>query len=179
MDRLIRVDVRDKNGIPLPNSTVSVYVNGTYVGKAVSSSAYGGTFTIQIDNQIASVKLKAEYLNEPSQQTMLSQGTDYWEFIFDNVEVQVPSNKPFWQEHIPGILGVSFLLISIILAIAISEPTVHQRRVFVGALAIALAGIAVEIPGFLNVKLTLGNQLALTAAGAVAIFVLVYFFTPA
>jgi hypothetical protein len=59
-----------------------------------------------------------------------------------------------------------------------SDPTEFQQRVFIGTLAVAIAGIGSEIPGFLNVKLSLGTRLTITAAGALAIFVLVYFFGP-
>ena len=88
-------------------------------------------------------------------------------------------HKPFWEEHLPGIIGIVFLVTTIALAIAFPEPTEFQYRVFAGALAICLSGIGAEIPGFLNVKLTLGKKLVVTAAGALAIFVLTYFFRPA
>jgi hypothetical protein len=180
MDRLIRVRVLDKNGHSIPDATVSLFVNGEYIGKAVAVFDKAGTlYTFQISDSSAGVALRAEYKDEAPQNATLAQGVNEWDFSFNNVEVPMPINKPFWQEHIPGLLGVVFLVISIVLAVVFSNPTDYQRRVFVGALAVAIAGIGTEIPGFLNVKLSLGTKLTITAAGALAIFVLVYFFVPA
>ena len=181
MDRLIRVRVLDKNGRSIPDATVSVFVNGAFIGKATSASDNAGTlYTFQvIYTGVVNVALTAEYKGETPLNAKLSQGTDDWDFTFNNVEVPMPRDKSFWEEHIPGLLGVAFLLICIVLAVVFSNPSEFQRRVFIGALAIGLAGIGAEIPGFLNVQLTLGQKLGVTAAGALGIFVLVYFFVPA
>jgi hypothetical protein len=40
-------------------------------------------------------------------------------------------------------------------------------------------GFGGEIAGFINADLTLGQKLKITAGGAAAIFVLLYFFVPA
>src|SRR6266536_5800813 len=139
MDRVIRVRVLDKNGRSIPHATVSVVVNGEYIGKAKSSTSHPGTvYTFQLNDPDARVMLKAEYDGEDAQDATLAKDVDEWDFNFTNVEVPVPRDKPFWEEHLPGILGVVFLVISIVLAIVFSEPSTFQKRVFVGALAIAL-----------------------------------------
>jgi len=179
MDRVIRARVLDKNGRSIPHATVSVVVNGEYVGKAKSAASNAGTvYTFQVSDPDATVALKAECDGENPQEVTLANGVDEWDFTFVNVEVPVPRDKPFWEEHLPGIIGGVFLVISIVLAIVFSEPSEFRKRVFVGALAIGLAGLGAEIPGFLNVKMTLGTKLKITAAGALAIFVLVFFFQP-
>jgi len=157
-----------------------LFVNGAYVGKASSASGNAGTlYTFQIDDTAADLGLKAEYKGEDPQNVTLSQGTNEWDFSFNNVEVPMPRDKSFWEEHLPGLIGVPLLLISIVLAVIFGTPTGYQRQVFVATLAIAVAGVGSEIPGFLNVNLTLGQKLSVTAAGALAIFVLVFFFVPA
>jgi len=179
MDRVIRVHVLDKHGRPIPDATVSLFVNGAYVGKATSGSDNAGTvYTFQINNTEEDVSLRAEYDGEDPQDVILAPEANDWVFSFKNVEVPVSGIKPFWQEHLPGLFGVMFLVISILLAVFFSDPTKFQQRVFIGTLAVAIAGIGSEIPGFLNVKLSLGTRLTITAAGALAIFVLVYFFGP-
>jgi hypothetical protein len=179
MDRVIRVRVLDKNGRSIPDATVSVLVNGDYIGKAKSASTNAGTvYTLQFNDAESEVALRAEYEGEESQEVALAKEVNKWDFTFSNVEVAVPRDKPFWEEHLPGILGVIFLVTCIVLAIVFREPSVFQKRVFVGALAIGLAGLGAEIPGFLNVDMKLGTKLSITAAGALAIFVLVYFFGP-
>lgn len=180
MDRLIRVHVLDNNGRSIPDASVSVFVSGAYIGKAISGAGNAGTvYTFQISDSNADVSLKAEYKDEASQEVTLAQGVDHWKFVFNNVEVPMPRGKSFLEEHIAGVLGVGFLLISIGLAIVFPNAAGYQYRVFVATLAIAIAGVGAEIPGFLNVKLSFGKQLVITAAGAIAIFVLVYFYLPA
>jgi len=180
MDRVIRARVLDKNGHSIPGATVRVFINGGYVGMATAAQTNAGTvYSFQIDDSTVSVTLKAEYASEPPQDVALAETADEWDFTFSNVEVPVPRVKPFWEEHLPGIIGGVFIPISIVLAMVFGTPTEFQRRIFVGTFAIGLAGLGAEIPGFLNVKLTLGQQLAVTAAGALAVFVLVYFFVPA
>ena len=46
-------------------------------------------------------------------------------------------------------------------------------------LSLAAAGVAATVPGFLNLDLDLGTSLILRAGGALAIFVVVFFFNPA
>jgi hypothetical protein len=179
MDRLIRVRVLDKKGRSIPNATVSVFANGVYVGEATSATSNSGTvYTFLIDDNAADIRLKATYEAETPQEITLAPEANEWDFTFNNVEVPVIRDKPFLEEHLPGLLGVVFLLISIVLAIVFSEPTIFQRRVFIGTLAVGLAGIGAEIPGFLNINMKLGTKLTITAAGAMALFVLVWFFEP-
>jgi hypothetical protein len=169
----------DKHGRRIPDATVSIFVNGAYVGKATSGSDNAGTvYTFQINDTKAEISLRAEYDGEDPQNVTLAPEANDWVFSFQNVEVPVSGIKPFWQEHLPGLFGVVFLVISILLAVFFNNPTKFQQRVFIGTLALAIAGVGSEIPGFLNVKLTLGTKLYVTAAGALALFVLAYFFGP-
>ncbi|MDV3458381.1 hypothetical protein RZN05_15390 [Sphingomonas sp. HF-S4] len=60
-------------------------------------------------------------------------------------------------------------------AIFFPEPTSYQYTVFRIILALAAAGFASFLPGFLHVRLNTGIR----AGGALAAFVIVYFFAPA
>ena len=73
------------------------------------------------------------------------------------------------------ILGVVFLVISLIIAITMPEPTQYQYVVFRTTLALSVSGIAILIPGILNIKV--GKFI--TAGGALAVFVLIYLYNPA
>ena len=90
----------------------------------------------------------------------------------------MPRDKPFWEEHFAGVVGLAILVVSVLLAIWFPEPTLFQKRVFIAGLSIGVGGIASEVPGMLNVKVELGTQLSIAATGAVATFVLIYFFGP-
>lgn len=71
--------------------------------------------------------------------------------------------------------GVIFLGIILYIAFIIPNPTVFQYQIFRITLALAAGGIAAMIPGILNVNL----PSFLTAGGALAVFVVVYFYSPA
>lgn len=71
--------------------------------------------------------------------------------------------------------GIVFLIILLALAIAIPNPTPFQYTVFRIVLALAAAAFAATIPGFLEVTV---SGIA-RATGAIAVFLIVFFFSPA
>lgn len=71
--------------------------------------------------------------------------------------------------------GVVFVIVLLVLAIAFPTPTPFQYTVFRIVLALAAGGVAGMIPGFLTVSLSTW----LRAGGALAVFVVVYFYSPA
>ena len=72
-------------------------------------------------------------------------------------------------------VGVIFILISVLLIILYPNPSPAQYQVFKIVLALACAGFAAAIPGAINV----GVGHAVRAGGAMAVFVIIYFFSPA
>lgn len=71
--------------------------------------------------------------------------------------------------------GVLFVVVMLSIAIGVPNPTAFQYTVFRIVLALTAAGVASMIPGFINVQV--GNWVR--AGGAIAVFVVVYFFSPA
>jgi hypothetical protein len=71
--------------------------------------------------------------------------------------------------------GVIFIIVLLILAIKFPNPTPFQYLVFRIVLALAAAGVAAMIPGFLRVDVS--N--VVRAGGALGVFVVVFFFNPA
>ena len=71
--------------------------------------------------------------------------------------------------------GIIFICMLLIIAVAIPHPTDFQYTVFRIVLALAAAAFASVIPGILNIRLS--NWI--TAGGALAVFVIVYFYSPA
>jgi len=71
--------------------------------------------------------------------------------------------------------GVIFVVVLLVLAYRFPYPTPFQYTVFRIVLALAAGGVAAMIPGFLNVDLSTKVR----AGGASAVFVIVYFFSPA
>ncbi|MBM0105827.1 hypothetical protein JM946_13890 [Steroidobacter sp. S1-65] len=71
--------------------------------------------------------------------------------------------------------GVTFVAVMLILAVVVKNPTSYQYTVFRIVLALATAGVAAMIPGFMVAK----TSTIIRAGGALAVFAIVYFFSPA
>jgi hypothetical protein len=75
--------------------------------------------------------------------------------------------------------GVAFTAILLVLAVLIPHPTKEQFEIFRIVIAVSVAGIAATVPGLLQLKLNQGAVFSLRAGGALAVFVVVYFYSPA
>jgi hypothetical protein len=71
--------------------------------------------------------------------------------------------------------GIAFIVAILILAIVFPNPTPFQYTIFRIVIALAAAGFAAEVPGMLDVRIA--NWVK--ATGALAVFVLVFFYNPA
>ena len=80
-----------------------------------------------------------------------------------------------WERIAIFVFGVAFVIGLLALAIQFPRPTPFQYAVFRVVLALAAAGIAALIPGFIEVR----HREWLRAGGALAVFAIVYFFSPA
>jgi hypothetical protein len=79
------------------------------------------------------------------------------------------------QQILAFSFGVAFVVALLLLAFLVKEPTSFQYTTFRVVLALAAAGVAAMIPGFLEV--TVADWLR--AGGALGVFVVVYFNNPA
>lgn len=75
--------------------------------------------------------------------------------------------------------GCVFVFVLLCLAVLIPNPTAFQYQTFRIVMALAAAGIAAMVPGFLKIEIRPAVQLAIRAGGALGVFVVVYFFNPA
>ncbi|WP_119270305.1 hypothetical protein [Taklimakanibacter deserti] len=76
------------------------------------------------------------------------------------------------------IFGVIFVAVLLAVNILIPNPTPTQYETFRIILALAAGGVGAMIPGILNLKMSTGSNFLLRAGGALAVFVIVYFFQP-
>ena len=93
---------------------------------------------------------------------------------FDNQVTPKSSTK--LNTVLSYIFGAVMVLVVLSIALAVPDPSPFQRRVFWAILAMALAGVASVIPGFIEVNLR--KWVGVVAGGALAVFVIVYFFAP-
>lgn len=85
------------------------------------------------------------------------------------------ANQGRFEQIIAFTFGVVFVIVILIIAVKFPRPTEFQYGVFKIVLALAAAGIAAVIPGFLHVHIST----IVRAGGAIAVFVIVFFFNPA
>tara|TARA_B100001964_G_C14253798_1_gene611261 strand:- start:3758 stop:4369 length:612 start_codon:yes stop_codon:yes gene_type:complete len=79
------------------------------------------------------------------------------------------------QQILAFSFGVAFVIVLLVIAVVIPSPTPFQYTVFRVVLALAAAGVAAMIPGFLQVNISGW----LRAGGALGVFAVVYFYNPA
>jgi len=79
------------------------------------------------------------------------------------------------EKLIAVVFGAAFLVALLVLAVLFPQPTSFQYTVFRVVLAVAASGFVSMTPGFIEV--TVSNWVR--AGGALGVFVVVYFFSPA
>jgi len=83
------------------------------------------------------------------------------------------------QVIVAFVFGVTFVIALILLAIKFEHPTPFQYNVFRTILSLAAAGTAAMIPGFIDLQVSTTTKLLIRAGGALAVFVITFFFNPA
>lgn len=73
--------------------------------------------------------------------------------------------------------GGLFLVCLIVISLAVPRPSPSQQRAFNVYLALAAAAVGAGLPGFLSIEAQVGRS-ALSAGGALALFVLVIWWRP-
>ena len=80
-----------------------------------------------------------------------------------------------WEKVLAFIFGVVFVSVMLTVAVFIPNPTPFQQWLFRVVLALAAAGVGAVVPGMINVE---WKDPKIRAAGAFALFVIVYLLNP-
>jgi hypothetical protein len=112
--------------------------------------------------------------------SIVSIGSDVKSPIYDNTDISKPtpsagSDGQIWKVIAIFGFGVTFVVSILSLAFIFPQPTPFQYTVCRIILALAASGVATLLPGTLDV--TIPGYV--TASAAFAVFVIVYFRTPA
>jgi len=87
------------------------------------------------------------------------------------------------QTVLAFLFGLIFVTAILVLAAVFPTPTKTQYEIFRIVIALAAGGVGAVIPGLLDLKMALGltdsQKLTIAAGGALAVFVVVYFYSPA
>ena len=89
-----------------------------------------------------------------------------------------PSDLPRWIVPAGFVVGCLFLVAVLGIIVAIPKPTSAQEGIFHTVVALAGAGYSMSLTGFLSVRLNLPNKGVLVAGGTLAVFVVLFFFSP-
>lgn len=84
----------------------------------------------------------------------------------------------FLNDRIALIAGAVLWVVALILGFSFNHPNALQEQLIRGTFALGAGGIASVIPGLLNVQIGGGGKLAISAAGALAVYLLSYIVVP-
>jgi hypothetical protein len=94
--------------------------------------------------------------------------------ILSNISAVI-RDAPLWEKVAIFAFGVIFIITLLLIALHLTDPTPFQYTIFRIVLALSAAAVATLISGFLQVQWS--NYIK--AGGALAVFVTVYFWSPA
>ncbi|HEX8263734.1 MAG TPA: hypothetical protein VF547_12765, partial [Allosphingosinicella sp.] len=80
---------------------------------------------------------------------------------------------------LPLALGVVLVATALTLAFAFKDANPLQQQLVRSTFAIGVGALASQVPGLLNINVTIGTTATISAAGAIAAFVVTFFFVPA
>lgn len=172
--RRIDVTARDSNGELVRGADFEWFVGCESVGSGHQSDGHS---CLEVSDPNASVAVSAILDGERKPAVTLAHDQNFYEFVFD-VAIH-PTWKDFAMKHFPALIGIFFILLAVVLAFVFQEPNTLQTRILLATFALGGGGFGGEIAGFINTDLTLGEKLKISAGGACAIFVILFFFVPA
>lgn len=195
--RTITIFVKDSRGNPLPGATVSFSVDGMAAGVVPGATSEGRG---RIDPPLESdVEVSAEYEGVTKGPVKLSPEACSYTFTFGVIGeyTQMPFLKGLViliigvcifsyivylansVELAPIVIGLMLLFICIGIVFSINDLNKLQQQMLRSMFSLSLGAVASGIPGILNVKISLGSQVAIAATGAIAVWLIVFFFKPA
>jgi hypothetical protein len=122
-------------------------------------------------------KLDVEITEDFSQRVFRASGDA--EHVTKVVEIVMDANQPFYRKHFGALAGIAFVAAALILAFTFDNPTPLQKQLILVTAALGGGGFSMEFAHRIKANLSLGQKLTVAAGGAAAVFVILYFFTPA
>lgn len=201
MERNILIFIEDANGNQVNGVDVDFFVNGASTARAVSAP---GRASIQVKDASAQIEVRIAYKGH-TDSVILAQGQDSYTFT---LPIPIVADGPWYKDVASGLvglllvalviylggklfineewieqnplalLGTIFILIGVVVEIFIPHSTKFLKQLVMILVSLGAGGLASIIPGFISVDVSFGTQLAVSAAGALAVFVIIYFVKP-
>jgi hypothetical protein len=162
------VFVRDANDEPLHGAIIRFSLNGVPAGEVPNAEGRGSIHNLKVSDKL---EITVTYRGVTK---TASPGPDQttWVFKFD---LHSRRDGKRLERFLAFTFGVVFIIALLALAIIFPSPTPFQYLVFRIILALAAAGVAVTFTGFLEIAVSSWIK----AGGALAVFVIVFFYNPA
>lgn len=173
--RRVSVTATDKNRERIAGAVFQWYVNGVTGGEGNSD---GGFSSYEVLDPAATISVSATVAGVTQGPEKLDAATPEYEFRFLEKVVH-PLWRQFFMKHFPAFVGIVFILLALALVFIFPNPQPLQKHLILAVFALGGGGFGGEIAGFLKADLTMSSKLTISAGGAAAIFVLLYFFFPA
>jgi hypothetical protein len=200
MDRLIAINVKDTTGAPLPKSNIRIAIDGEPIAEAIASNGHAA---IQIPGPACPVEIEVEYDGLPIQRAVLAADQCDRDFVF-NVRGGFASPR-FWTQFLqaavavvaillvvglflyignisgllPPMMGGVLVICALALAFVKRDLTSLQAQLVRSLFALGAGGLATQIPGLLDLKINFATKAVITASGAVAVYLVTFFWSPA
>jgi hypothetical protein len=89
-----------------------------------------------------------------------------------------PNPIPAWLVPAAFLVGIAFLIAILVLVVKIPKPTEFQFIIFRILIALGGAAFSMALTGFLTIQMNLPNGGQIVAGGALAVFIVLFFFSP-
>jgi hypothetical protein len=173
--RRVSATAVDQNHQRIAGAVFEWFVNGIPGGGGNSA---GGFSSYEVLDPGVKISVSATVDGITQGPVKLDAAAKEYEFRFTDIVVN-PLWRQIFMKHFPAIVGIVFIFIALTLVFVFPNPQPLQKHLILAVFALGGGGFGGEIAGFLNANLTLSSKLTITAGGAAAIFVLLYFFFPA
>lgn len=186
----MNIHVLDRRGIPIPEAVVTISANGTPKAKG-RSRGYGNSPTkLRFNTEAHLIAIKVEYESEPTIEKVVS--VDERDVTVELPGVQMPEpdengrSRRFVAENWAAFgFGIIMLLVLFLSPIFLPSKlpdylATAYPKIILTILALSAAGFAAALTGF--VLLEMGrddSSYRIRAGGALAVFLIVFFWNPA
>lgn len=169
MARTIQIYVNNRDGHPLTGARIELWQGDDLIA-TIKDSRGQGSFN---NAPLGPVQVVASYKDKQGRATLAAK-QDHFTLVLD-----VQGDKTGAADLVALGVGIAAIVVALILGFSVPTPSPLQLQLIRGVFALGLAAAGTILPGRLGVELKLGQRLAITAAGALGLFVVAWFFIPA